>query len=142
MPPFRIYTLGYAHWSVEEVESELEARTAVLVDIRHVPATTKPGFSKSELNTQFDAQYVHVPGFGNVNYDGGPVELADSRRGTKEIRELEHPPVLMCGCQSPHHCHRSLVAELLADAMQGPIVHLRSPTERAQPSLFDSRNSP
>ena len=133
----KIYTLGYAQWSIDEVTTQIDALDAVLVDVRHSPHTTKPGFAKSDLEARFGDRYVHLPAFGNVNYQGGPIELADPEQGIQAIRELERPPVLMCGCRYPEHCHRSTVATLLANRLGGTVEHLRAPSERAQPGLFD-----
>jgi uncharacterized protein (DUF488 family) len=109
----------------------------MLADVRHSPHTTKPGFSKPDLQARFGARYVHLSAFGNVNYQEGPIELADPDRGVQAIRALERPPVLMCGCRSPNSCHRSAVARLLTDRLGGQVEHLRAPSERTQPGLFD-----
>lgn len=135
--PSTIYTLGYAQWSIEKVEDEIGTLDAVLVDVRHSPHTTKPGFAKSDLEARFGDRYVHLPGFGNINYKDGPIELADPEQGLRAVRKLERAPVLLCGCQHPEPCHRSTVAQLVADQLGGSVNHLRAPSERAQPDLFD-----
>lgn len=141
MPSLPIYTLGYAHWSIDDVESVLAEYDAVLVDIRRSPHTTKPGFDEAELNARFSERYVHVPAFGNDNYKGGSVQLVDPERGIDEIRREDRPPILMCGCQFPKQCHRSVVATLLADRLGGVVEHLRSPGERVQLELFGDDSS-
>lgn len=132
-----IYTLGYAHWSIDEVSSQLQGLDAVLVDVRHRPHTTKPGFDKPELEARFGDRYVHVPAFGNVNYQGGPVELAHPGKGIQAVRALDKPLVLMCGCRHPNTCHRSTVARLLSDRLGPGVKHLQAPGEQDQPDLFD-----
>lgn len=132
------YTLGYAQWTLDEVAAQLDALGAVLVDVRHSPHTTKPGFAKPDLDSRFGDRYVHLPAFGNVNYQDGPIELAKPERGIDKIQALERPPVLMCGCRYPGPCHRSTVAALLTDRLGGTVEHLRTPSERAQPGLFDN----
>jgi uncharacterized protein (DUF488 family) len=134
-----IYTLGYAAWTVEEVVEQAQTLDAILVDVRRAPYTTKPGFKKEELRSRFGDRYVHIPGFGNVNYEGGPIELAQPEEGLDAIRALSRPPILMCGCTSPTQCHRSTVATLLAEQMDADVTHLRSPSERAQPDLFEGQ---
>lgn len=135
--PAIIYTLGYAQWDVEEVEARMDALEAVLVDVRRSPNTRKPGFAKPDLRTRLNDRYLHLPAFGNVNYKNGPTELAAPDQGLQKIRALDHPPILMCGCQHPESCHRSVVAQRIADELGGTVKHLRSPAERAQPGLFD-----
>jgi uncharacterized protein (DUF488 family) len=133
-----IYTLGYAQWTIDEVVEQTSALDAVLVDVRYSPHTTKPGFAKADLAARFNDRYVHLPAFGNVNYQDGPIELADPERGLQALRKLERPPVLMCGCRAPERCHRSTVATLLSDRLGGTVEHLRAPNERAQPGLFEN----
>lgn len=135
---FRIYTLGYAHWSIVEVERRLLDLEAWLADVRRSPHTTKPGFSKPELIDRFGDRYDHVPGFGNLNYRGGPLELAAPDDGLEQIRARALPVVLMCGCASPARCHRQVVAELLCEHIGGSSTDLRAPSERAQPDLFEA----
>lgn len=132
-----IYTLGYAQWSIVEVESQLDALDADLIDVRQRPYTTKPGFEKSDLRARLGDRYRHLPAFGNVNYKKGPIELADPDKGLRIIRKLKRAPVLMCGCQDPRRCHRNAVARFLAERLGGTVNHLRAPSERAQPNLFD-----
>ena len=140
--PTTIYTLGYAQWDIGEVEAQVNDLDAVLVDVRRSPNTTKPGFAKPDLQARFDDRYVHLPAFGNVNYRGGPIELAAPDQGLQEIQALDWPPILMCGCQHPERCHRSVVAHRIADDLGGTVKHLRSPGERAQPGLFDEPSEP
>lgn len=132
-----IYTLGYAQWSIDEVESRLDALDAMLVDVRHSPHTSKPGFAKPALEARFADRYVHLPAFGNVKYKERSIELADPERGLVAIQKLENAPVLMCGCQHPDRCHRSVVAQRIADRFGGRVKHLRAPDAHAQSSLFD-----
>ena len=134
-----IYTLGYARWTVEAVQAKVEDLDAVLVDVRQSPQSSKPGFSRSDLQARLDNRYVHFPAFGNVNYKEGPVELADPERGREQIERLDRAPVLTCGCQNPNQCHRSTVATLLSNALGASIEHLRAPGEAGQPTFFENR---
>jgi len=137
--PSPIYTLGYAQWTADEVDDQLQLLGAVLVDVRRSPQTTKPGFTKDELDARFGSRYVHVPAFGNVNYKEGPIELAQPKLGMATVQSLSRPPVLMCGCQAPAQCHRSTVATRLAEEWAVSVTHLRAPSERAQPGLFSDQ---
>lgn len=132
-----LLTLGYAQWSIDEVTACRAKHDAVLIDIRYTPKTTKPGFSKSDLCDRFGSHYRHVPGFGNVNYEEGPIELAAPNQGIAEVQNFSRALLLMCGCRSPAHCHRTTVADLLSPQFDASPRHLRAPAERAQPRLFD-----
>ena len=132
-----LYTLGYARWSIDEMQSCVEALDATLVDVRYRPHTSKPGFDRTGLRSRFGPQYQHLPAFGNVNYQGGPVELADPGAGLQAVQHLSAPLILLCGCKAPSVCHRSDVAERIVHHYGGTIEHLQSPAGRAQPDLFD-----
>ena len=132
-----IYTLGYADWTIENVIEEVRNRNAILVDVRQSPQTSKPGFSRAELKERLENRYRHVSAFGNVNYKGGPVELANPERGVEIVLGFEHDPVLMCGCKSLEKCHRTMVANLLHERSGSEIKHLQAPGQREQPGLFD-----
>lgn len=132
-----LYTLGYACWSIDEVQSCVEALDATLVDVRYRPRTSKPGFDRAALRSRFGPQYHHLPAFGNVNYQGGPLELADPDAGLQAVQHLSAPLILLCGCKAPSACHRASEAERIAHRYGGTVEHLQSPEERAQPNLFD-----
>lgn len=136
-----IYTLGYAQWSADDVEACLEELDATLLDVRYVPRTTKPGFTREELHERIGARYKHLPAFGNVNYQGGDVKLSDPELGLQQLRALDGPFVLMCGCKHPDQCHRSVVADFIAERERASIQHLQAPVERSQPDLFGSHTA-
>lgn len=137
----QVYTLGYARWTIEQVATTLQDLDGVLVDIRHAPYTSKPGFTKSELDARFRDRYRHLEAFGNVNYKDGPIKLANPERGLKVIRELHRVPILMCGCRSATECHRSTVAARIADQWPVSIHHLQAPNEGSQKHLFDDNGT-
>lgn len=132
-----IYTLGYANWSIAEVDRRLRDLDAWLADVRQSPHTTKPGFSRPELADRLGDRYDHIPALGNVNYKDGPIELKAPDEGLEQIRTRGLPVVLMCGCASPATCHRRIVAERLCEQVGGAPTHLQPPGEEGQPSLFD-----
>lgn len=139
MPLSKIYTLGYARWTVDQVAVAARELDGVLADIRHSPYTSKPGFSKEELRQRFRNRYVHIAGFGNVNYKEGPVELADFEKGLHRVRQLKRVPILLCGCRSATRCHRSTVALKIAEQCTVSVHHLTAPGDQAQNDLFDSQ---
>jgi uncharacterized protein (DUF488 family) len=127
--PPRIYTLGYAGWTLEEVAAVVAETGALLVDVRLKPWSRKPGFSTGALRKRLGDAYLSVPAFGNLNYRGGPVRLRDPAAGLAVLRPLlqERPAVLMCGCAAPEACHRRDVAVLLQEALGATVVHLAPP---------------
>ena len=142
-----IYTIGYEGMTADAfVESLVRAGVAALLDIRAVPLSRKPGFSKHKLAarlTQSGIDYVPLKGLGT------PAEgRAAARRGNAgELRRIyaayldsapdaaiamkqaldaviARPCCLMCFEHGPDCCHRLIVAERLRDATGLDIVHL------------------
>lgn len=137
----RLFTLGYAQWSIEEEAACADKHDAVLIDVRHAPHTTKPGFSKGKRMERLGPRYQHVLGFGNINYESGPVELAAPEEGRSTVQAFEKPIILMCGCPSVTECHRSTVADILSSQMSSAPIHLRAPPARNQPDLFEGASN-
>lgn len=123
-----IYTFGYQKRRPAELLAEAKRLGAVVVDVRLVPRSRAPGWSKRALAELLGERYQHVRGFGNVNYkDGGPVELADAEAGLDAVRpilERGQSIILLCYEEQPGDCHRSAVARLLAGETSIPIEHL------------------
>ncbi len=136
------YTLGYAQWSIIDVEYQIDALEAVLTDVRQTPHTTKPGFTKSGLQARFADRYRHLSAFGNVNYKEAPIERANPDKGLRMIRKLNTASVVMCSCQHPKRCPRRTDARFRAERLGETIDHLRTPRERAQPGLFHNGSYP
>ena len=61
-------TIGYQGCTIDEVIAELHrAGVALLIDVRAVPLSRKPGFSKRQLAAGLDEHgiaYVHLQGLG------------------------------------------------------------------------------
>jgi hypothetical protein len=54
--------------------------------------------------------------FGNINYKGGPIEIADIRGGIQLIQTIPAENVLlMCMCANYRQCHRKVIAEHLQE---------------------------
>ena len=109
----KVYTIGYARWSLGEVTELVDEKGSTLVDVRLKPYSRKPGFSRRSLEKELGDDYVHLPGFGNVNYKGGAVKLKEPESALARIADFVadgDPVMLMCGCADHRRCHRSAVA--------------------------------
>lgn len=136
----QVATIGYSGATPELFIAALaRAGVDVLVDVRAVPASRKPGFSKGALAATLEAagiRYLHLPALGNP-----PAGRAAAKAGrTEEYRRIFRSaledeaaraalaevarlaaaglPCLMCLEADPAQCHRGLIAERLA-AMVG-----------------------
>lgn len=139
----KLFTAGYQGRDISEFVDLLEDQDVeVLADVRESPNSRKPGFSKHQLSDALRSRgidYVHIQDLGN------PDEIRYSDASTDEILEMyaEHmeerwdevlPEVsemaaerrvcLMCYERSPEECHRTVVAEQMADRDVFEVVEL------------------
>src|SRR5258707_13508315 len=77
----KLFTIGYEQTPAKAVLDELEgAGVKLLVDVRAVAASRRPGFSKSQLAAGLDERgisYLHLRGLGT------PKEGREAARGGK-----------------------------------------------------------
>jgi uncharacterized protein (DUF488 family) len=134
----KLLTIGYEQTSVKSVLDELEqAGVKLLVDVRAVAASRRPGFSKNQLAAGLDERgisYLHLRGLGT------PKAGRDAARGGKfdalhkiyaahlktpqakeELDELSSlvkksgPVCILCYERDHLHCHRQWIAEIIED---------------------------
>jgi uncharacterized protein (DUF488 family) len=122
-----IYTFGYEKRQPEELMAEVERLTAIVVDVRIKPFSRRSSWGKTHLEILLGDRYRWERGFGNVNYKGGPIELADPEGGLAKVAPLIQEGrniILLCYEADPKTCHRSQVAELIAERFGCRIEHL------------------
>ncbi|MBV1687019.1 DUF488 domain-containing protein [Novosphingobium sp. G106] len=133
-----IWTIGYEQATIERVITALrEAGTEVLADIRYLPLSRRPGFSKSALAAaarEAGIDYRHIKPLGTpaegraaarrgdhpelARVYAGQLELPEALAAMAELRDLagEKRVALLCYEREASECHRSLLIEaLLAD---------------------------
>lgn len=136
--PHLIYTVGYnGGWTIELLAREIASRNASLLDIRHNPTSTKIEWRRASLERQLRACYAHMPQLGNLNYQGGPIQLADPEAALPIARHYlaRGPVVLLCACPNWQTCHRRQAADFLAERLGGTIEHLAAPVATAEGTL-------
>ncbi len=133
MPDF--FTIGYEGSVVDNVVAALrEAGVTHLLDVRALPQSRKPGFSKRLLGGTLEAagiRYTHLRGLGTPKagrdavrhgdvaamhrifraHMQEPAALVDLARAA-EIAAAE-PACLLCFERDHTHCHRQIVAEMI-----------------------------
>ncbi len=109
----QIYTIGYGNNAPERIYQLVSELGAVLVDIRF-SAWGKPGYKKFELQRALGDRYQHVPALGNAAYKTGGMQIADYAAGKAVLAQLDRPAILLCACNSPDGCHRTVVGAMLA----------------------------
>ena len=140
----KIFTIGYEATTMAEFLAALaEAGVQRVIDVRALPLSRRPGFSKSPLRSALEEagiDYVHLKALGTPA-DGrtaaragrqedleriyaGQLELPEAIVQAEQMRELaaERPSALLCYERDPAGCHRSLL--LAAVARDADVTHL------------------
>lgn len=140
----KIFTIGYEGTTVPEFVAALtSAGIEQVIDVRAVPNSRRPGFSKTPLRNalaQGGIEYVHLRALGTPaegraaaragrdedlrRIYAGQLELPEAMAQTAQMLELaaERPSALLCYERDPAHCHRTLLVE--AAAPQAEVVDL------------------
>ena len=146
----KLFTIGYEQTPAKAVLDELEgAGVKLLVDVRAVAASRRPGFSKSQLAAGLDERgisYLHLRGLGT------PKEGREAARGGKfallhkiyaahlktsqakeELDELSAlvkksgPICILCYERDHSHCHRQWIAEIIEERDGVKVANLVAP---------------
>jgi uncharacterized protein (DUF488 family) len=134
----RLFTIGYEQTPPKAVLDELEhAGVKLLVDVRAVTSSRRPGFSKNQLAAGLDERgiaYVHLAGLGTPkegrlaarsgNFDllhrifAKHLKTPQAREEMDELSALVKkagPVCLLCYERDHTHCHRRWIAELIEE---------------------------
>ena len=131
-----LFTIGYEGKTVEELLDRLqESSVALLIDVRAVAASRRPGFSKTALAgvlKERGIDYLHLrplgtPKAGREAARKGRIAemraIFDEQLATPEAElalaqakaaASERPSALLCFEADAEHCHRRIVAEHMA----------------------------
>ena len=132
----RIFTIGYEKATVAEFLAALrQAGVERVIDVRAVPNSRRPGFSKNLLRNELaeiGIDYVHLRALGTPAdgraaaragrtddlkriYDG-QLELPEAIAQGAQMIELakEKPSALLCYEREPGGCHRTLLLRAVA----------------------------
>jgi uncharacterized protein (DUF488 family) len=140
----KIFTIGYEGATVGEFLDALrEAGVERLIDVRALPLSRRPGFSKSPLRAALEEagiEYVHLKALGtpaegrSAARAGRHGDLARIYPGQLELPEAiaqgakmlalaaECPSALLCFEREPAHCHRALLLDAVAPNAE--VIHL------------------
>ena len=134
----KLFTIGYEQTPAKSVLDELErAGVKLLVDVRAVASSRRPGFSKSQLAAGLDARgisYLHLRGLGTpkdgrIAARGGKfdalhtiyakhLKTPQAREQLDELSALvkkSGPVCILCYERDHLHCHRQWIAEVIRD---------------------------
>src|SRR5216110_3265272 len=118
----KLFTIGYEQTPPKAVLDELEnAGVKLLVDVRAVAASRRPGFSKNQLAAGLDERgisYLHLRGLGTPK-DGRYAAHLKTPQAKEELDELSSlvkksgPVCILCYERDHQHCHRQWIAEII-----------------------------
>src|ERR1700744_2793484 len=134
----KLFTIGYEQTPAKSVLDELEqAGVKLLVDVRAVASSRRPGFSKSQLAAGLDERgiaYVHLRGLGTPKegrlaarsgqYDvlqkiyTKHLKTAQAKEELDELSALvlkSGPVCILCYERDHTHCHRQWIAEIIEE---------------------------
>ncbi|HEX5547842.1 MAG TPA: DUF488 domain-containing protein [Ktedonobacterales bacterium] len=138
-----LYTIGYSGHTLDSFVATLQAEgVSLLIDVRMTPISRKKGFSKTALRQALEdsgIRYEHMRSLGsprdlrtslyeNKDYDAFFASyrayLACQTPSVSEAASFatSERTCLMCVEHEPHQCHRSVVADAIADAMNAKVA--------------------
>lgn len=140
----KLYTIGYeATTMVDFIATLTAAGVSRVIDVRALPLSRRPGFSKTPLAASLAEAgigYVHLKALGTPKrgrdaakkgdvatltqvYDD-QLELPEAQAAAAQMLALaaERPSALLCYERDPRHCHRRLLVEAVGQG--GEVVDL------------------
>ncbi|HEY0629147.1 MAG TPA: DUF488 domain-containing protein [Sphingomicrobium sp.] len=140
----KIFTIGYEATTMTEFLAALqEAGVERVIDVRALPLSRRPGFSKTPLKNalgEVGIDYVHLKALGTPSEGRSAaragrhddleriyaeqLELPEAMVQAEQMRELaaERPSALLCYERDPTGCHRSLLLDAVAS--DASVTHL------------------
>lgn len=141
-----LYTIGYEGAEISQFLSTLrECGVERVIDIRDVPVSRKPGFSKGSLSAALEEEgiaYLHLKSLGDPKAGREAMRRGDymafleiygahlaSEESQSALRQAVHVAqtdisVLLCFERSPKECHRTIVANEMSKAADFKIQNL------------------
>lgn len=143
-----VATIGYEGATMDAfLEALKEGGVQLLVDVRAVASSRRPGFSKTKLAENLGREhieYLHLRALGTPS-DGraaaragrhdemraifaehlGTSAAQDELATLAELVRSGRRVCLLCFEADPAHCHRSLVADALREIVAVEVRHLR-----------------
>jgi len=142
-----LFTIGYEHATTRAMLDELKsAKVDLVIDVRAVTSSRRPGFSKRQLAAGLDERgiaYLHLralgtPKEGRLAARAGHrdklfriyekhLKTPDARNEMDELATLAKSGkrlCLLCYERDPEGCHRRRVAELIHERTGAKVEHL------------------
>ncbi|VVT07198.1 conserved hypothetical protein [Sphingomonas sp. EC-HK361] len=133
----KIFTIGYEATTMADFLAALtRAGVERVIDVRALPLSRRPGFSKSSLAASLNDAgigYVHLKALGTPKAGrdaakkgdvatleavyAGQLELPEAQAQAAQMLDLARamPSALLCYERDPCHCHRTLLLQAVAE---------------------------
>ena len=142
-----LFTIGYEHATTQAMLDELkQSRVDLVIDVRAVSSSRRPGFSKRQLAAGLDERgigYLHLRALGTPK-EGRLAARSGKRdelfriyeqhlrtpQAREELNELTtlakagRRLCLLCYERDPDGCHRRRIAELVHERTGAEVEHL------------------
>lgn len=136
MKTYELLTIGYEGREIEEFIDRLKQfNISRLIDVREMPLSRKPGFSKTELHERLEEEnieYVHMKALGSPSPIRNKLKsdwdydyffkayrkyLSQNMEVIKEVYQFISDGIncIMCFERFPDKCHRSVVADRIKE---------------------------
>ena len=150
----KIYTVGYEGLDIDSFLSLLaDNDIETVVDVREMPLSRKPGFSKKSLASVLNLsgrEYVHMVNLGcpklvrdryreDGNWkrytEGFMKHLKTQDDAIAELSALAATSncALLCYEADSNFCHRSMVASAVKDYCGARVTHIKASAKKASP---------
>ena len=139
-------TIGYEGTTIDQfVDALLDAGVGALLDVRAVPISRKPGFSKTALAKKIEnsgIRYTHIPALGNPKTGRDAAKRGDraeferifhARLLVDHVQSALYAAVgvtrilstcLLCFEKNHEDCHRTIVASAMSAIAPMEISHI------------------
>ena len=136
----KIFTIGYEGTTMADFLAALKsAGVERVIDVRALPLSRRPGFSKSSLAASLleaGIGYVHLKALGTPKRGrdaakkgdratleevyAGQLELPEAQAQAAQMLDLagEKPSALLCFERDPCVCHRTLLLDAVGDGVE------------------------
>ncbi|OQA46431.1 MAG: hypothetical protein BWY46_02011 [Firmicutes bacterium ADurb.Bin300] len=136
MRAYELLTIGYEGRAIDEFVDRLKQfNISRLIDVREIPLSRKPGFSKTSLRERLEdehIEYVHVKALGSPSDIRNKLKtdwdydyffkaygkyLSQNMQVVKEVYQFISDGVncIMCFERFPEKCHRTAVADKIKE---------------------------
>lgn len=124
-----LYTIGYNSWTFRDFTQKVKDLSAMVIDVRFLPASYSPFWKKNHLDKSLGNNYIHLPELGNKNFNSPEkqIEIVDIESGTKKVigyMELGINCILLCACEDVEKCHRKIISRYIQEKIGCELFNL------------------